>query len=52
MVVRKKRGHKESILNQMMLKKNENNQKEFWKLLDKISPKNISDSLNVPPISS
>ena len=51
MVVRKKRGHKESILNQMMLKKNENNQKEFWKLLDKISPKNISDSLNVPPHS-
>ena len=51
MTIRKKREHKESILNQMMLKRNENNQKEFWKLLDKISPKNTSDSLNVSPHS-
>ena len=51
MVTRKKRAHKETILHQMTQKKNENNQKDFWKLLKKISPKNNNDSLNVPPHS-
>ena len=35
MVKRKKRAHKQEILNQMTTKREEKNQKEFWKLLDK-----------------
>ena len=49
LVKRKKRSHKESILNQMNKKKNEKNQKEFWKLLEKFSPQQTPDSLNVAP---
>ena len=51
MVKRKKRAHKQEILNQMTTKKEEKNQKEFWKLLEKFKSKNIVDSTNVSPLS-
>ena len=41
MVTRKKRAYKERILNQMMLRRNEKNLKDFWKLLEKYRPKTI-----------
>ena len=49
LVKRKKRVHKESILSQMAKKKNDKNQKDFWKLLEKFSSQKTPDSVNVAP---
>ena len=42
-ITAKKRRYKENIISELDTKKHEGNQKEFWKIFNKISPKNKSD---------
>ena len=44
----KKRRYKKNILSQLEIKKHEGNQKEFWKIFRKISPKNKLNSVHPP----
>ena len=49
LIATKKRHYKHKILNQMTSRKNEKKQKDFWKLLKKISANKTRGSINIPP---
>ena len=44
----KKRRYKKNIMKELANSKHDRNQKEFWKILNKISPKNKSDPIQPP----